>query len=503
VSVPKYKTCRKSILIIAIYGLLTIICFSILLDRVAVAESSESPVIPSRITPELLDAQFSTRELRIRTPDLSPPLPPIAGDGSVLDPNLDSPISEVFISADAFDWLGLSEYISRMVGLIHEANPGIRIHVLGPRGPFDHTCFPGLDLVLEMARVEDKPYVSPMYISNMEGITLWAQDNFEVVTIRSCASTDSGSLNCLVLGHAYRRNFGGIVAGHRGITAVNFTPANGCFEGGNIEFGPENLVVIGNNVLPETTERLRKLGQYVGVIPTHILRVGHVDEMLQFLKLPDRRWAIAVADPLQGLNLMESIIGSEEFSRFSRLGSAFGLLYGARILELNQYRPEAEYYWESGVLRTVNTRIAQEINDALQMILEFYRARGLYLEVIRLPALFSPRGLALEPNPVNFLKINNTVIYPASQFDHLTTAVSEIFESFNLNPQPVVTTGKCGPHTLYGGIHCATQVLRQDSCYSLNSSSSSTTSDQESSPSAGGSVSDGASSGSSSSQDFE
>jgi len=157
------------------------------------------------------------------------------------------------------------------------------------------------------------PYIQ--WIGNVSDGDLWMQDWGEFAAIRVQGSTkryyavmDSGrgrGINSSALSTIFKIPFIKIT----GITTAD--PGN---YGGNTEATPEGKLYYGDKLTDEDMKgRLARLGNQDAIkVPSDWLSVGHVDEFLSFIPARnDCGSSLVAASPLEGLNLLATLSGSD------------------------------------------------------------------------------------------------------------------------------------------------------------------------------------------------
>lgn len=247
-------------------------------------------------------------------------------------------------------------------------------------------------------------------------------------------------------------------------------PANGDF-GGNIEAISSEILLVGDNITPETLYLLKgNTTQEIKVLNVSWLETGHVDEL--FSLLPHRENAspcdqtLFYASPALALNLLmeepiSQVPADVSFRRYHQEYDSWqDFSYCLHIK--NRNIPQCKSFIEANntyeLIQWKNIEVIQQ---------SFERIHQCKLPVLASPQLFSPkqtqsaygtyddRSVALNANSVN-----NIFFWPELLLPGQSIPIFQKYLEKNLRPFKFQKTFVNGEfvHSMMGGIHCASNV---------------------------------------------
>ncbi|KAF5254903.1 hypothetical protein FANTH_399 [Fusarium anthophilum] len=217
-------------------------------------------------------------------------------------------------------------------------------------------------------------------------------------------------------------------------------------------------------------------------LDTSWLAVGHVDEFLQFIPANNTRgWIAVISDPLLAIKLLQKVekAGDGSHPAISRNKSSTLWPKGCKMPECTQpvHSITVSQLLRNERLMELNDMCARQINDSMKIL---RKEVGLTDEdIIRIPSLFIEHGIsefidpgsevtvsAFFPATINNLVLTgyNTSIAPkpwgplVGEKDIFAETITKKYAKVGMNIKFIDDWDS--HHRLIGGVHCATNSIR-------------------------------------------
>lgn len=269
--------------------------------------------------------------------------------------------------------------------------------------------------------------------------------------------------------------------------------------GGNIEATPDGLLLLGNTTSKQLEEYFLKAGydqDHVLTLDTSWLEVGHVDEVLSLLPVPEEPhgYVVAHADPVLGMELLRNLSDEQWQANLDEIFESGMRAYPTvpQVLEetreplrnitlllaaLRAYLrgevqatppPGESWPWEmpNASPPELHALQADAGRSMERMLVELDRVVRLNegperLRRLRLPTLMVPGpsggSRSLLPEATNMVVLPGALVIPDPLLPVFRDAITEAVRSVGYEPffLPALTY-----HLGEGQLHCATHVLR-------------------------------------------
>ncbi|MBI4859650.1 MAG: hypothetical protein HY815_05230 [Candidatus Riflebacteria bacterium] len=271
------------------------------------------------------------------------------------------------------------------------------------------------------------------------------------------------------------------------LSAPGVADARGGNYGGNVEVAPDDSLLLGSTSTAAMRDLLSRCGyrDRMVVLDTDWLGVGHVDECVSTLPMPDGDlgYAIVKADPDLALELLGKLSDADWEREFRQAVRNF-FLASARFPEvLDQDGARGRAMFERTVTQReavrssdslalfANRRAARQMAGNLDTLKAFLRKRhgdAIEVPVLSFPVLFiDPQEIngpleALLPNAVNMVVLREHLVVPDPFFPCLRAAIQKAVEPLGYTCHFMQTFSY---HASLGQIHCGSNVFRHPNRY--------------------------------------
>lgn len=262
--------------------------------------------------------------------------------------------------------------------------------------------------------------------------------------------------------------------------------------GGNVEVTPDDTLVIGDSSTEDLRSLLASLG-YQGrtaVLGTRWLEVGHVDEFLSFLPMPETPlgYGVVVASPELGMKLLQQTAPrafgaslkhmvhaafrrADDYPRmlatdgtgFDQLAGSVAALHSALHgipVDLGGVTGDELVAW--------NHQAAAHIQAGLEVLIQHLKGRygaSLEVPVIPVPALFKRSGntySALVPGVANMVVLRSHLLIPDPLLPEFQQELRRTLPAIGYQPRLIPNLTY---HLKTGQLHCGTNTFRHPNRY--------------------------------------
>ncbi len=248
--------------------------------------------------------------------------------------------------------------------------------------------------------------------------------------------------------------------------------------GGNIESYPGDIILVGNNMLSDTKQKLKQFftKQELYEVDVLFLETGHVDEIFSYL--PDKSnsscpFLLNYASPKLAIDLLnqsetwdqlldsyyydKSLFLSEEYER-----EDFSICF--RSTKLNQNSKACRNLIQAN--QSYEKIIQKNLKGLVQKMSQKLNCQ---IPVKALPLLFAPAKVqeeyggeedfarSINPNPINNILLNSDLIIARQANRVFQAYTNDVFRTTGITPHYV--NGNL-MHYLSGGIHCTVNIVR-------------------------------------------
>lgn len=247
--------------------------------------------------------------------------------------------------------------------------------------------------------------------------------------------------------------------------------------GGNIEVTPDQILFLGDTTSTELQDYLEGYGyaERSVVLQTSHLVVGHVDELVTFLPAPetDLGYAVAMADPVLGWELLAGVDPTENLSSLarsalepSRWRSSIRLQDETIARAVFDALGDLLARDEEAVRRQIVAAAAFEENlGRVQRGIPVARDESVEVPILRIPTLYGPgteeddpeQMVSLLPEATNMIVLPGVVVAPDPLLPKFREHIAKELDRFGYQVffMPALTL-----HDGQGQLHCATHAIR-------------------------------------------
>ncbi len=246
--------------------------------------------------------------------------------------------------------------------------------------------------------------------------------------------------------------------------------------GGNLEVTPNNIIYMGTTAQQELADFFLSHGYQDNFVRlnTNWLFVGHVDEFISTIILPDDPcgFGIVKASPLKALEILQMAQNQD----FASIPADYDHLYhySEELQSIKTYLVHPSASTESESFVRAQRRAARIIDNNVSTLVAAIiqkTPRCQNIKIVEYPNLYQcdvgpgnqvTSCLAYLPGPINMLVLKNHLVIPDPLFGPFRNYLQEKLIALQQIPHFIDSMFY---HVISGGIHCGTNVFRLPNNY--------------------------------------